>query len=393
MQLIIASTAYLPIWPLRKITMKNSLDRLAQCLIVIGACHGVSALADAPRDPQSDCYWNVPTPGMKDFRRDVGTLYIPRDAKVGSVIGGINVEEATRDAGTHIIRCMNDGTVLLEFEARATAPIFSGPLDPIDGEDVTGKILQTNIPGVGVRVKLGFPFHNQSGCNNCFVPIGGTPTVPYRGVIDHERLLTAMNFSWLRNYITLVKTGPISAGPQQLNGSELFAGHFTTLGRSASYGLTGTIIQAQCTVGGNPVSADPVQLGEWSSADFTGPGYTTTPVPFSITLSNCETDTSGAVVTTANILLDGVKGSVPVGPTTSGVFSLTSDSDAAGVGIQILKDDSVTPMELQTEVPVLAISQGSTVLNFNARFYQTGASSAIRPGIAKGALSFTLTYK
>jgi type 1 fimbria pilin len=146
-------------------------------------------------------------------------------------------------------------------------------------------------------------------------------------------------------------------------------------------------------VGGNPVSADPVQLGEWDSADFTGPGYTTPAVPFSITLSNCETDTSGAVVATANIVLDGVKGSTPVGPPTSGVFSLTSDSAAEGVGIQVLKADGVTAMPLQTEVPMMAITSGNIVLNFNARFYQTGASSAIRPGIAKGALSFTITYK
>jgi type 1 fimbria pilin len=32
-------------------------------------------------------------------------------------------------------------------------------------------------------------------------------------------------------------------------------------------------------------------------------------------------------------------------------------------------------------------------MNFNARFYQTGANSELRPGTAKGALSFTVTYQ
>ncbi|RMP37234.1 putative Fimbrial protein, partial [Pseudomonas syringae pv. antirrhini] len=86
-------------------------------------------------------------------------------------------------------------------------------------------------------------------------------------------------------------------------------------------------------------------------------------------------------------------GSAPVGPVNSGVFSLTTDSQARGMGIQVLKADGSTPMELQTEVPLIAITPGNMSLNFYARFYQTEASSEVRPGKAKGALSFTLTYK
>jgi type 1 fimbria pilin len=44
-------------------------------------------------------------------------------------------------------------------------------------------------------------------------------------------------------------------------------------------------------------------------------------------------------------------------------------------------------------MPVIAISPGSTSLDFSARFYQTEPADAIRPGLAKGALSFTITYK
>ncbi|MEE4130007.1 fimbrial protein [Pseudomonas viridiflava] len=374
--------------------MNDPMKRLTRGLIALGVLYGASVQAQPQKqNPNNDCYW-VSTPGIKDFRRDIGTLYIPRDARIGSVIGTVDMSARSTDLANLHAACGNNGTVLLEFNAVATAPIFPGVIDPINGEDVTGKIVQTNIPGVGVRIKLGYPFTTPFGpCANCFLPVGGNPTVPYLGINDHQQMLTSLSMTYLTNVITLVKTGPIPPGPHQLDGGELWSGSVTTLGRIMRYGLVGTIIQAQCTVGSNPVSADPVQLGEWNSSDFTGPGFTTPPVPFSIALSNCETDASGAFVSTAHIQLDGVNGSAPVGPASNGIFSLTSDSGAEGMGIQILKADGVTPMELQAEVPLVTIMPGSTTLNFNARFYQTHTRSEIRPGLAKGALSFTMTYR
>ncbi|MCI3945039.1 fimbrial protein [Pseudomonas syringae] len=375
--------------------MNHALNSLALGLIAFGTGHSASALAAEPKqEPAADCYWKS-SPGLKDFRRDIGTLYIPRDAKVGSVIGSVDARATTPDPAGLEAACSNDGSAFLEFNAIATAPIFPGPVDPINGEDVTGKILQTNIPGVGVRIKLNFPYAPPGGvtCANCFKPVDGNPAVPYLGINDHEDYLLPIEITSLGTRLTLVKTGPIAPGPNVLDGGELWSGSLTTLGRVMRFGIAGTIIQAQCSVGGNPVSAAPVQLGEWDSADFTGPGFTTTPVPFSIALSNCETDTGPGFEATAHIQLDGIEGSVPEGPANSGVFSLTSDSDAKGVGIQVLKADGTTPMELQTEVPLVAISPGNTVLHFHARFYQTAASNEIRAGKAKGALSFTMTYK
>ncbi|AVB20924.1 MULTISPECIES: fimbrial protein [Pseudomonas syringae group] len=370
---------------------------LASGLLALCASHFSIAMAgERKQNPTGGCYWRT-APAMKDFRRDIGALYVARDAKIGSVIGSVNMDAITPDPASGEVACFNDGTAMIEFRAVATAPVFPGVIGPINGEDVTGKILQTSIPGVGVRTKLGFPFAPPPDifCNNCFDPVGGDPTVPYLGIHDNRPMISAMRILHLRHEVTLVKTGPIPSGPQLLDGSELWSGSVTPLGKIMSFGLTGTIHQAQCSVGANAVSADPVQLGEWDSTDFTGPGFTTTPVPFSIALSNCETDAAPGTgfVATAHIQLDGVQGSMPVGPTNSGVFSLTSDSTAQGMGIQVLKADAITPMELQTEVPLAAISPGNTVLNFNARFYQTDASSAIRPGLAKGALSFTMTYK
>lgn len=360
--------------------MKSSTHRLLQGAALAASCMAPLAMAN--------CTWNTGGPATMNYQRDVGSLYVPRDARVGTVIGSVDVNHATPNNAGLIARCMNDGTRNLEFNARATTGIFPGPIDPIDGEDVTGKILQTNIPGVGVRVKLAYPLNGQA--DNTFHPVG-PPTVPYDAFND-RMLLTHISLNSLHNRITLVKTGPIAPGPQVLDGRELFSGHMSDLGKVFGYGLTGTIIPAQCSVSANPVSADPVLLGDWDTSDFTGPGYTTTAVPFRISLSQCETDTGNGFVATANIRLEGILGSAPIGPPANGIFSLTTDSSAKGMGIQVLKGDG-TPVELATEVPLIAITPGNTQLDFQARFYQTDPPNAVRPGLAKGALSFTLTYK
>jgi type 1 fimbria pilin len=375
--------------PFRNIAMKHPLNLLARGAVVMAACQSGAAMASETKLAPQECYWDS-NQGVKIFTRDVGTLYVPRDARVGTVIGTAYVFDRTNEPVNHTLLCSNDGSVRLEADMRASVPIYPGQVDPIHGGDVTGKVLQTNIPGVGAVIELELPFDGRSA--NSFRPVTGRPIVPFLG-INQQHMISPIRVSHLNNYLSLVKTGPIAPGPNLLDGSELFSGTFSTVGNVLRYGLTGTIIPAQCSVGGNPVSADPVQLGEWQASDFTGPGYTTTAVPFTITLNNCDTDTVGGHDTTANIQLDGVKGSVPVGPTTSGVFSLTTDSTAEGMGIQILLGDGITPIPLQAEIPMITITPGDSVLNFSARFYQTGASNTVRPGLAKGALSFTMTYK
>jgi type 1 fimbria pilin len=277
----------------------------------------------------------------------------------------------------------------LSYASTASVPVFSGTLPPVNGQDMNGKVLQTNIPGVGAHIRLGLHYDGTSA--NAFAPDNPREgaRVPFTATA-RTGMLTEFPASNHHNVVTLVKIGAIPAGPQNLDGSELFRGTYSDVGTATSFGLTGTVIQAQCTVTSNPVSADPVQLGEWQSSDFTGPGFTTATVPFNIQLSNCETDSSGATIATAHMKLEGKDGSVSVDPAL-GVFSLTSNSSAKGVGIQILKADGITPMPLDTEVPLVTLSPGDIRVHFNARFYQTAA--AIQAGDAKGALGFTMTYK
>lgn len=362
--------------------MKLSINKLVGLLGFAVGCHHLPAMATP-----NTCDWRTGA-GTMTFHQNLGSVFVPRDAPVGSVIGRASQFIRTPNNEGRSIICENDGNARLSFNAQTSSPIVQGLL-PITGAQAgVQTIMQTNIPGVGAQIKLLFPFDNSA--SNAFVPDSGDSTVPFSA--HHQRPMGAasLTFSGLESRITLIKTGQIPPGPQTLNGQELFSGSFSGIsGKAFGVGLIGTVVQAHC--GSNRVSADPVQLGDWDAADFTGPGYTTTSVPFKIILSSCVADGRDINIAYANIHLEGSSGSLPA--TLSGVFSLTSDSSAEGVGIQILRGDGLTPVELEREVPLQPISNGDSVLDFTARYYQLGASKDIRPGSAKGALNFTLTYK
>jgi len=335
------------------------------------------------------CVWDS-APGPLDFQANVGTVYVPRDAKIGSVIGPDINWVQTGNPGNLGITCSNDGSVTLNFSALPVAPMDRRYHEPIGGEDVSGKIFMTNIPGVGARVTLEVPF--EGNFDNEFVPIGGKPIVPFEAEITRT-LLSPFKLSRLRSKVTLVKTGNIPPGPHLLN-RQIFDGHFTGIGKGFRYGLNGTVVQSQCAVGANPVSVDPVPLGDWDAKDFTHPGFTTAPTDFTITLTSCQSDPSSGNEASAHIRLDGANGSLPEGDGSLGVFNLSPASTAAGMGIQVLHKDGVTPVPLGNDVDFGVIKDGQDkVLDFKARFYQIKNSTDIRAGKAEGSLSFTLTYQ
>jgi type 1 fimbria pilin len=345
--------------------------------------------AAAAPNATNGCSW-AGAPGLMKFRVDVGNVYVPRDARAGSLIGTFDRFFFTNNGEGLSIACYNDGTDRLRFEATALAPIFPGTLPPVNGEDFNGKVFSTGANnGIGARIKLGFPFNGEA--QNAFIP-NGPPVAPFTADANHP-IFTAIPLSSLTNYVTLVKTGPIAPGPHRFS-SKLFNGSLSGLNTVLEYELTGTVIQSQCSVLANPVSADPVKLGNWPASDFTHKGFATPPVPFHITLSDCESDPSGGNEAMAHIRLEGVKGSIPEGDGSNGVFTLGDGSTAVGMGIQILRDDGITPVALGTEVPLVVIKPtGETVLPFTARFYQTADSADVQGGVAKGSLGFTVTYQ
>ncbi|WP_338523173.1 fimbrial protein [Pseudomonas batumici] len=364
--------------------MKLSNARIAGLFGLALGCQLPQAMAG------TGCYW-LGNPGPMTFTADLGSVYVPRDAATGSVIGHLDRFVKPGNAQGLAIICENDDIARLTFDAMASVPRVPNKWPGNNGINADS-LLQTNIPGVGARIRLGFPFDGSA--NNAFTPVNGDPTVPFTA--EHQRQMGVnLRFSEIEARVTLVKTGDIDPGPQPIRDQELFSGQLTGIaGKALGFALSGTVIQAHCGAS-STVSADPVELGDWDQQDFSHKGYTTRAVPFSITLGACVADPDPSLpnIATAHIQLDPISGSTPLLPDI-GVFSLASSaSTAEGVGMQILQEDGSTPLRLGDDNRLIPITSGTTVLGLAARFYQTEDPDKIRPGSAKGALSFTITYQ
>lgn len=330
--------------------------------------------------------------GGKDIL-DLSNIFVPADLPIGGVIG---TEDVYFSSAWDVfeLSCYFGGEVNNNPPILFSATNLTG-LDPIGGTIGGGAVLKTNIPGVGIRLKMGWPWRQTNGFDEQFTPETGEYIVPYKA---HNKNYSRWESTFRRtelNY-TLIKTGNIAPGLQPFDGSPLFSMNLPSefAGPFITYGLRGSITQAQCSLGSNPVSADPVELGDaWTTSQFVREGYTTTAVPFSITLLNCEDNDPGSDHRQANIniTLDAVHGAANA---LEGVANLTPGPlSAVGLGVQILMADGRTPMPLNTEIELVPITIGTTVLNFQARYYQTGTAAAMRGGEAKSAVNYTITYK
>lgn len=355
---------------------------LTVCAALVLSISSLPAMA-APAGKDNTCWWYEKAPkGPMTFIRKLGTVHVPRDAQVGRQLGGFNVIEFTGNVSNSVVQCFNGGSYW-NFVFEPVRPLV--PLFTIDGSP----ILQTNIPGIGARIELGWPLDGYNTAT--WTPVGrNPPLVPFRAFHNVVNT-TLLQLGWMDNGVTLYKTGPIPPGIHKLDTS-MFTGHLDepNIGFALTYHLQADVVNSECSLAGTGVSPNPVKLGEWERSRFSAPGITTPPAPFTITLSGCEVDPEHN--TYATIELTGTHGSTPIGSPLEGIFSLTSASSARGVGIRVLKQDG-TPLALNKEVPLRPLADGTTPLHFSAQFIQVEPAAAVRAGDANGALNFTIRYR
>ncbi len=149
-------------------------------------------------------------------------------------------------------------------------------------------------------------------------------------------------------------------------------------------GLCITVKAPTCTV--MDISKNiTVNLGSHNKSSFTGVGTTTTEVPFTINLSNCQS--VGSVIMQFNATADT--------NATSGnqIIQLdNSPSSATGIGIQIL-DGNNTPVTLNNSSQIWSGSKGSQnsySFQYYARYIQT--LSSVSAGEANAVATYVLTY-
>lgn len=134
----------------------------------------------------------------------------------------------------------------------------------------------------------------------------------------------------------------------------------------------------------------PVNLGTIKASSFTGVGATSPPTPFSISI-NC----AGVQSAVSMVVTDQQAPS-----NTSSTLGLSNTSTAAGVGVQILFNN--TPVKLGPDSSLntarnrfqVFTSDGSATVNvvsLAARYVQTATS--VKPGTVSALATFTLSYQ
>ncbi|MFI7838128.1 fimbrial protein [Pseudomonas asiatica] len=357
-------------------------QRYLPSLFALGLALGTQLISLPQAHAIPGCTWKTAS-GPVSHSVNLGEFWVPRDAEPGTIIGSVQ-RLVSRDPSNREIRCDNDGTGVLTFLMPATVPVHGNLLPPIDGKDITGKVLETGITGVGLYIRLRHPY---TGANNGFRPVDGHPAIPYEGQNTVNISPSALLINDLTADYYLIKTGPIPAGRTHFN-TRVATGTVTDLGPALQLSVGAGINQAQCTLKADAVSDTPVRLGSHDAAIFSTPGDYSPPVNFHIMLTECDDDPAGSVAR-AHIRLEGALGSSVIDPSL-GLFSLNDSAPAQGIAIQLLRSDN-SAMLLEQDEPVTWLTNGDTRLDFKARYYQIGAT--VSAGPASGALKFTISYR
>ncbi|MDH0729990.1 type 1 fimbrial protein [Pseudomonas sichuanensis] len=253
-------------------------------------------------------------------------------------------------------------------------------------------ILQTRIPGIGVV--MGASYGSPSSPYWTYMPGQGRFGwgVPHTSIVQVDGTAGSGIRPMLYDY-RIIKYGPVSLGmgPQSLAGHTLAevtndkAGKVVELVFSA-----GTLDTALCGLPGAPSTQVTVPMGTWRTDQFTGEGSVTDAHSFNVPVQACQAGTEPGNENFAVLRLDPRNGS-SVLDAPRGILGLNQDSDATGVGVQVLKAD-LTPMPLIEDVPMVRMQNGDIQIPMAARYIQTGKDAPVG-GVANASVGFTLTYQ
>ncbi|MCA8293764.1 fimbrial protein [Burkholderia sp. AU30198] len=276
-----------------------------------------------------------------------GKFNVPRDAPIGTVIAKFSFNTGF-DANERILS-----------QCSSSFPASFLPVSTPHGA-ATDKVFPTGVQGVGVKLSI----YSEA----VFAPSSWT--------------LSSYNIQWgSPAYVVtyaFVKTGPISAGTVSSvdvpTAQQVLDGN--TFVRIAA---TGSVEFGSAACQTSDVAVD---LGTRNRGDkFTGIGYTTPPVGFDLAFRNCP-----AEVARIGYQLVSPAGSIDA---KNGVFKLSSNSSAKGIGIRVTRADG-TPVALETMNTFDTKGAADHTIALRASYYQSAAK--ITPGSADGQLAVTVNY-
>lgn len=315
---------------------------------------------------------------------DPGDLFVGRDAPIGTVIRPQQASYEWQRTSPDLIWChLND-----QFEV-------SSPMPQIHGSGLVGPgevILQTRIAGIGVVVSATYGNHTPP-----WVHIPGQGRFGW-GVPHTEAILkgdpsTGSGILSIYYDYRIIKYGPVDpgAGLQSLAGHTLAEFTNNKAGKVLELVFSsGSINTALCGLPGAPGTQVTVPMGTWRTGQFHGEGTYTDARAFDVPVSACQAGSVPGNDNFATLRLDPRNGS-SVHDAQRGILGLNSESDALGVGVQVLKAD-LSPMPLIEEVQMVRMQNGDIQIPMAARYIQVGKNPPVG-GVANASLGFTLTYQ
>lgn len=320
--------------------------------------------------------------GALNFSLPSGTYAIPRDAPVGTLIAPFTNFQTNYP---NVWICSETTTVYVGPVYQSLRP--SANMSYSDGSG-TYQVFNTNLAGVGIVMKIGSWLPSLYNTGGSWYGQGGLNTTGWQSWGAYSRTPAGFDNFYFGAGMAFgfVKTGPITPGTVSL------AGPIAQIGMSERpIASVSNILPV--TVTGNPVftvlaCTTPnvnVSLGTHRSSEFGGPNTFTAAVNFNVALNYCPAG--------LNSIKYQIDAATPVVNAANSVVALDGTSTATGVGVQLLDGSgNVFPLgSAKSFGGYNSTTGGSYTIPFQARYYQTG--TAVGPGTANSAMTFTMTYQ
>lgn len=371
--------------------------RLATLAPVLGALLASPYTLAGPGE--NGCYWDDRYPGAAQEVFNISsTLQVARDAPVGTLIGGQTFSAEGVPVPPSVYFCdnqnVNGSLVQITYNARNAAPlaILEGGLPRVRLPFPEDKIISTNIPGVGASIKME-RWIDGDGTDRNFQLQEPEARVPFTATRHHYSSGITRVPSH-RYHVSLVKTGEIPAGMHSFDPNHQIISAdidqpLPGLDTVLNFTLSGNLVSSGCHTATDPVTPNPVDLGEFDVKDFAQANSGSTPTRFELNLVDCQAPSHGTVPR-VHVQMDPDNGSTTL-DAANGLFSTGSGSTGSGVAFQLLKQDAITAMPLNAKVPIMALPTGNLKVPFNVRLVKH--TGAVTPGEPKGALRFVVTYE
>ncbi|WP_333668932.1 fimbrial protein [Acinetobacter guillouiae] len=331
----------------------NSLPLFAALVLAIGCI--------APRVAFAECYYRkqFADKGIKVV--NVGTLTVPPNLTVGSIIQSTNLP----DIWLEVAYCTAPGGAMTYVSTILWGDLVAG----------TDRVYSTNIPGIGYRIRA------PGGAWIKSFP--GTFNHTFDTGIENESNIWGAGWGFIFDLIKIaprVGNGPLDHVP--------FARVDSAKGPSEPYFIMQIgdirILAPSCQVGVGSRNQT-VNLGQEFRNRFRGVGSTTASKDFQVVV-NCYASPNG-IENTVSLTMDATRDA----SNAPGVLGIdTGTGTASGVGIQVLDKDG-QPVAFGQPKQLGQSKDGDYVVPFKARYYQV--AGVVSNGKADGRATVTLSYK